>query len=122
MSKIIATAAIRGAHQIFKQAEEALRAEGRAASLRFKVETRRVDFEDLIKGRMSFEGQTMGDFIILRSAPSSIEPNSPVPVPARMAAPRAPASLTRGRTKGAPRISAQIRSQASDLLPPPAAR
>jgi nondiscriminating glutamyl-tRNA synthetase len=47
--------------------EEALRAAGRAPSLRFKVETRRVDFEDLIKGRMSFEGQTLGDFIIQRS-------------------------------------------------------
>ncbi len=47
--------------------EQAFAAEGRASSLRFKVETRRVDFEDLIKGRMSFEGQTLGDFIILRS-------------------------------------------------------
>ncbi len=47
--------------------EQAFRDAGRAASLRFKVETRRVDFEDLIKGRMSFEGQTLGDFIILRS-------------------------------------------------------
>ncbi len=47
--------------------EQAFVAAGRVSSLRFKVETRRIDFEDLIKGRMSFEGQTLGDFIILRS-------------------------------------------------------
>ncbi|MBI4495539.1 MAG: glutamate--tRNA ligase [Deltaproteobacteria bacterium] len=46
-----------------KSLEEA----GRPASLRFRVEARKVDFEDLIKGRMSFDGQMIGDFIILRS-------------------------------------------------------
>ncbi len=49
------------------QEEEAFASAGRIASLRFKVEARRVEFEDLIKGRMSFDGQTIGDFIILRS-------------------------------------------------------
>jgi glutamyl-tRNA synthetase len=40
---------------------------GRRASLRFRVEARHITFEDRVKGRMSFDGQGVGDFIILRS-------------------------------------------------------
>ena len=40
---------------------------------------------------------------------------------AMMAAPRAPASVTRGRMKGRSRMSADSCTQASDLLPPPTA-
>ncbi len=40
---------------------------GRPASLRFLVQARRVDFEDLVKGRMSFDGHGIGDFTLLRS-------------------------------------------------------
>ncbi len=47
--------------------ERALAAEGRPASLRFKVEARRVEFEDLVKGRVSYDALGIGDFIILRS-------------------------------------------------------
>jgi nondiscriminating glutamyl-tRNA synthetase len=47
--------------------ERSLAAEGRKASVRFKVEVRRVEFADLVKGRVSFDGQGIGDFIILRS-------------------------------------------------------
>ena len=47
--------------------ERALAAAGRPASVRFKVEARTVEFEDLVKGRVSFDGQGIGDFIILRS-------------------------------------------------------
>ena len=39
-----------------------------------------------------------------------------------IAAPRAPASVILGRTKGRPRMSAQSWIQTSDLLPPPTAR
>lgn len=47
--------------------EQALSAAGRPASLRFKVEARTIEFQDLVKGRVSFDGQRIGDFIILRS-------------------------------------------------------
>jgi nondiscriminating glutamyl-tRNA synthetase len=47
--------------------EKALAESGRPASLRFKVEARRVEFEDLVKGRVSFDALGIGDFIILRS-------------------------------------------------------
>jgi glutamyl-tRNA synthetase len=40
---------------------------GRPASLRFRVEAHQVTFEDQVKGRMSFDGQGIGDFIIVRS-------------------------------------------------------
>ena len=40
---------------------------GRPASLRFRVDARHITFEDRVKGRMSFDGQGVGDFIILRS-------------------------------------------------------
>jgi glutamyl-tRNA synthetase len=46
---------------------QALTAAGRPASLRFRVDVRSVEFEDLVKGRASFDGQGIGDFIILRS-------------------------------------------------------
>jgi nondiscriminating glutamyl-tRNA synthetase len=46
---------------------QTLSAAGRPASLRFRVDVRSVEFEDLVKGRVSFDGQGIGDFIILRS-------------------------------------------------------
>jgi nondiscriminating glutamyl-tRNA synthetase len=47
--------------------EKSLVEKGRPASLRFRVEARHVSFEDQVKGRMSFDGQGIGDFIIIRS-------------------------------------------------------
>jgi len=47
--------------------ERDLAVSGRPASLRFRVEVRNIEFEDLVKGRVSFDGQGVGDFIILRS-------------------------------------------------------
>jgi glutamyl-tRNA synthetase len=46
---------------------QALTAAGRPASLRFRVDVRSVEFDDLVKGRASFDGQGIGDFILLRS-------------------------------------------------------
>jgi nondiscriminating glutamyl-tRNA synthetase len=47
--------------------EQAFTDAGRIPSLRFKAEARTIEFQDLIKGRVSFDGQKIGDFIILRS-------------------------------------------------------
>jgi len=47
--------------------ERSLSAAGRPASWRFKVSARTIEFQDLVKGRVSFDGQGIGDFIILRS-------------------------------------------------------
>jgi nondiscriminating glutamyl-tRNA synthetase len=41
--------------------------EGRIPSFRFKVHPQVVEFEDLIRGVMKFEGEAIGDFIIVRS-------------------------------------------------------
>jgi nondiscriminating glutamyl-tRNA synthetase len=47
--------------------EKSLAEKAQPASLRFRVEARHVTFDDLVKGRMSFDGQGIGDFIIIRS-------------------------------------------------------
>ena len=52
---------------LIPEEEKAFAGSGRRASFRFRVEARHITFEDLVKGRMSFDGQGVGDFIILRS-------------------------------------------------------
>lgn len=47
--------------------EQPLIQSGRLASLRFRVEARSVEFEDRVRGRISFDGRKIGDFVILRS-------------------------------------------------------
>lgn len=49
------------------QEENALIKAGRSPSLRFQVMARNIEFRDLIKGKVSFAGGDIGDFIILRS-------------------------------------------------------
>ena len=46
---------------------EALAASGRKPSCRFKVPRTTIEFNDLIRGPIRFEGEAMGDFIIVRS-------------------------------------------------------
>jgi nondiscriminating glutamyl-tRNA synthetase len=41
--------------------------EERRPSFRFKVKPQVIEFEDLIRGAMKFEGEAIGDFIIMRS-------------------------------------------------------
>jgi nondiscriminating glutamyl-tRNA synthetase len=48
--------------------EQTLIQSGRLPSLRFRVDARTVEFEDLVRGRISFDGGKIGDFVILRSA------------------------------------------------------
>ncbi len=49
------------------QEENELIRAGRSPSLRFQVHARNVEFRDLIKGKVSFAGVDIGDFIIMRS-------------------------------------------------------
>ncbi|HYA15504.1 MAG TPA: glutamate--tRNA ligase [Syntrophales bacterium] len=44
-----------------------LETEGRKPTFRFKVEAGPIEFNDLIRGAMKFEGEAIGDFIIVRS-------------------------------------------------------
>jgi nondiscriminating glutamyl-tRNA synthetase len=41
--------------------------EGRKPSFRFKIQSQTIEFDDLIRGTMKFEGDAMSDFIIVRS-------------------------------------------------------
>ncbi len=46
---------------------DALAAQGRKPSWRFKVPPKTVEFNDLVRGLIRFEGESIGDFIIVRS-------------------------------------------------------
>ncbi|HUH66041.1 MAG TPA: glutamate--tRNA ligase, partial [Syntrophales bacterium] len=46
---------------------EAFEKSGRKPALRFSVEKGPIEFNDLIRGEMKFEGEAIGDFIIVRS-------------------------------------------------------
>lgn len=46
---------------------ERLEAEGREPSLRFRVESGEIAFDDLVRGPQTFRGEEIGDFIIRRS-------------------------------------------------------
>lgn len=46
---------------------DALAAQGRKPSWRFKVPPTTVEFNDLVRGLIRFEGESIGDFIIVRS-------------------------------------------------------
>ena len=46
---------------------ERLEKEGKKSAFRFKVEKGPIEFNDLIRGAMKFEGEAIGDFIIVRS-------------------------------------------------------
>ena len=45
-----------------------LEMEGRKPTFRFKVAKGQIEFNDLIRGAMKFEGESIGDFIIVRSS------------------------------------------------------
>lgn len=44
-----------------------LEKDGRVPSFRFKVQPHIIEFRDIIRGKMRFEGDAIGDFIIIRS-------------------------------------------------------
>ncbi|MGO9137668.1 MAG: glutamate--tRNA ligase [Syntrophales bacterium] len=46
---------------------EALESSGRKPAFRFDVDKGPIEFHDLIRGKMKFEGDAIGDFIIVRS-------------------------------------------------------
>src|SRR3989338_952850 len=44
-----------------------LEKQGAKPTIRFKVEDRLIEFEDMIRGKVGFKGSDIGDFVILRS-------------------------------------------------------
>jgi glutamyl-tRNA synthetase len=53
--------------KLSKEEQERLAAEGRKPALRFKIQQREVSFIDLVRDRVSFNCDLIGDFIIIRS-------------------------------------------------------
>ena len=54
-------------HNLSIGERDALAAQGRKPSWRFKVPPKTVEFNDLVRGPVRFEGESIGDFIIVRS-------------------------------------------------------
>ena len=50
-----------------KKEQEQLAAEGRKSAIRFKIQQREVTFTDLVRDKVSFNCDLIGDFIIIRS-------------------------------------------------------
>lgn len=46
---------------------EKFKSEGRKAAIRFKVESKKIKFKDLIKGTVEFDTGLFGDFVIMKS-------------------------------------------------------
>ncbi len=46
---------------------EKFKAEGRKPAIRFKIESKKIKFKDLIKGNVEFDTSLFGDFIIMKS-------------------------------------------------------
>jgi nondiscriminating glutamyl-tRNA synthetase len=53
--------------RLTEKEREALESSGRKPALRFNVDKGAIEFNDLIRGEMKFEGDAIGDFIIVRS-------------------------------------------------------
>lgn len=50
-----------------EQQKQRLQAEGRRPSVRFKVGLGEISYEDGVFGKLSFQGEKLGDFVIMRS-------------------------------------------------------
>jgi len=49
-----------------EQQKKGYLAEGRKAAIRFLVPAQQIIFNDLVKGQLSFDGENIGDFVIMR--------------------------------------------------------
>ncbi len=49
-----------------KEEQEALKAQGKVFSMRFRMPDRRIAFEDMIRGRVEFDGKDIGDFVVVK--------------------------------------------------------
>ena len=49
-----------------KEQQEAAKAEGKDFSMRFRMPGERIAFEDMIRGRVEFDGADIGDFVVVK--------------------------------------------------------
>jgi glutamyl-tRNA synthetase len=52
--------------KLSRRKQEAAKAEGKPYSIRFQMPDRRIAFDDMIRGRVEFDGAEIGDFVIVK--------------------------------------------------------
>jgi glutamyl-tRNA synthetase len=52
--------------KLTKDQQEAAKAEGKPYSIRFRMPDKRIAFDDMIRGRVEFDGGDIGDFVIVK--------------------------------------------------------
>lgn len=52
--------------KLTREQQEAAKAEGKPYSIRFRMPEKRIAFDDMIRGRVEFDGAEMGDFVIVK--------------------------------------------------------
>jgi len=52
--------------RLSRKEQEAARAEGKSFSMRFRMPAKRIAFQDMIRGRVEFDGADIGDFVIVK--------------------------------------------------------
>ncbi len=52
--------------QLSKQEQEAAKAQGKTFSMRFRMPEKKIAFDDMIRGRVEFDGADIGDFVVVR--------------------------------------------------------
>ncbi len=52
--------------RLSKDEQEALKAKGKEFSMRFRMPAKRIAFEDMVRGRVEFDGADIGDFVIVK--------------------------------------------------------
>lgn len=50
-----------------QQEKNELKAKGIVPSIRFKVESKEIEFDDMVKGKLKFDTSLIGDFVIMKS-------------------------------------------------------
>jgi glutamyl-tRNA synthetase len=52
--------------RLSKEEQEKAKAEGKKFSMRFRMPAKRISFEDMIRGKVEFDGADIGDFVVVK--------------------------------------------------------
>jgi len=52
--------------RLSKEEQEAAKGEGRSFCMRFRMPAKRIVFEDMVRGRVEFDGADIGDFVVVK--------------------------------------------------------
>jgi len=52
--------------KLTKEEQEAAKAEGKSYSMRFRMPVKKIAFDDMVRGRVEFDGADIGDFVVVK--------------------------------------------------------